>query len=226
MALRALFDDMIAYFQPVKKDDGKYLRYLLYAGLGLGMLGLTVWGYRWYRVTKEEQAQEVFSSCMREYDRAEQDPSLWGNAELVFRLGAEQNQGSSMLPYFLAYQAEALLRMGKDVEARDVMDRAVAQMSSSSPIYSLYATKQALMMMDAAEADVQTKGLEKLTKLAHDDANLNRDMALYYLGLYHWAHDDIANARVVWADLAPLAQQEPTSPWARRAQEKIEQVVA
>lgn len=224
MALRVLFNNFSTYFQPMKKNSYKYVSYAGYSFFALALLAVCFWGYRWYRIGQEEKAQEVFSSCMREYERAEQDATLWPNAELMFRLGLEQNKSSSMAPYFLAYQAEALLNMGKMSEARVSMKKAVDALSSSSPVATLYATKYALMMMDADESDIQKQGLDDLQRIANDTVRADRDMALYYLGLYYWSQEDVDKARTVWSELLPLVTAEPASPWAQLAAQKIEQL--
>lgn len=195
-----------------------------YVGLAVAtavLLTAGIAGYRWHRANKEQKAQEAFSSCMREYQRAERDSTLWPNAELVFKLAIEQNPNSTFTPSLLAYQAEALIQMSKPNEALECMNKAVALLSTSSELYHLYATKQALMMMDAIDESVKEKGLSALTALANNKANSVRDMAQYYLGLYSWAHDDIEKARAVWSELLPLTEAEPASPWAERAAQKL-----
>ena len=202
------------------------MRYVGLAVASIVLIAGGIGGYRWYRLNKEQKAQEVFSSCMHEYERAEKDPSLWANTELVFRLALEQNQNTALTPSLLAYQAESLLRMNKPEQALDCMNKAVALLPTRSDLYNLYATKQALMMMDAADQAVKDNGLASLTTLAQDVKNSTRDMALYYLGLYHWAQDDAEKARTAWTELLPLADADPASPWAQRAAQKIEQLVA
>lgn len=200
------------------------IRYLGFAAAGIVLVAGAIGGYHWYRLNKEQKAQEAFSSCMREYERSERDASLWPNTELVFRLALEQNQNTSMTPTLLAYQAEALLHMNKPEQALACMGSAVDQLPKNSDIYHLYATKYALMMMDAADETLKEKGLALLTTLAHEKTNMTRDMALYYLGLYYWTRDDAQQARATWSELVPMAEKEPVSPWAERAMQKIEQL--
>lgn len=229
MALRAMITDLYYNFFPSHKPSVYNNLYVRVAGIVCGITliaGLGVWGYRWHRTGREQKAQEAFSSCVREFERAEQDQNLWGNAELVFRLGYEQNKSSSLAPYFLAFQAEALLHIDKRAEALSCMAKAVAALSTSSPVYNAYATKLALMKMDAPEPETQQQGLSELTKLAQNTNNNSRDMALYYLGLYYWTSDDLVKARETWNDLLPFAEGEFASPWARLALHKVEQIVA
>ncbi|MBS1986889.1 hypothetical protein JST99_03080 [Candidatus Dependentiae bacterium] len=197
------------------------MRYVGLAVTSVVLVAAGFAGYRWHRANKEQKAQEAFSSCMREYQRAERDPNLWPNAELVFKLAIEQNPSSSFTPSLLAYQAETLVQMGKPEQALECMNKAVELLSTSSELYHLYATKQALMMMDAADDSTKEKGLAVLTTLANNSTNNVRDMAQYYLGLYSWVHDDIATARAVWSELLPLAEADPASPWAERAAQKL-----
>lgn len=224
MSLRSMFATLYAYVRPVKKQTRSYVLYIGSFVLCATLVLLGVFGYRLYKTNKEEKAQEVFSACMHEYDKAERDEKLWPNAELVFRLGFQENGSTAMAPYFLAFQAEALLHMDKFEQARTCMEQAVS-LSYGTPIYYLYATKHALMMMDDAETSNVQKGLDMLDRLAQDEKNSTRDMALYYLGLYHWEKDEREKATKTWDLLAQLTIKEPASPWAQLALEKSEHIV-
>jgi len=200
------------------------IRYVCLAVAGIVLLAAGIGGYRWHRLNKQEKAQEAFASCMREYERAERDATLWPNAQLVFRLALEKNQNTNLTPTLLAYQAETLLHMNKPEEALASMTKAVEQLPASSDLYHLYATKQALMMIDSADQTVKEKGFALLTKVAHDTTNMTRDMALYYVGLYYWTQDELEKAGTVWSELLALTEKAPASPWAERARQKIEQL--
>ncbi len=78
--------------------------------------------------------------------------------------------------------------------------------------------------MDADESDIQKQGLDDLQRIANDTVRADRDMALYYLGLYYWSQEDVDKARTVWSELLPLVTAEPASPWAQLAAQKIEQL--
>lgn len=225
MSLRSMFTTLYAYVRPVKKQTHPYVLYIGSFVVCASFVLLGIFGYRLYKTNKEEKAQEVFSACMHEYDKAERDEKLWPNAELVFRLGFEQNNATSMAPYFLAFQAEALLHMDKFEQACACMEKAVSLVTYATPIYYLYATKYALMMMDDAETSTIQKGLDMLDRLAQDTKNTTRDMALYYLGLYHWEKDEREQATKAWDLLAQLTTKEPASPWAKLALEKSEHIV-
>jgi tetratricopeptide (TPR) repeat protein len=222
MVFRATIDKLYFYFSPKKQNQTTYIYSIGAAICLIALIAAGVGGWRWYRFNQGQKAQETFSSCIREYERAEQDPTLWPNAELVFRLAIEQHPHTTLTPSLLAFQAEALLHMNKPEQALTCMKEAVTLLPQSSILYTLYATKYALMMMDAPEIPMQQEGLNSLTQLAQDTTNNNRDMALYFLGLYYWADDNTEKARTIWSELLPLATAQPASPWAQRAAEKIE----
>jgi hypothetical protein len=96
-------------------------------------------------------------------------------------------------------------------------------MKSSSPLYTLYATKRALIAIDLGKEE----GLEQLKTLGYDENNKQRDVALYYLGLYYWSNNDIDGARQVWETLVSLKKADPkaTSEWMNMADKKLEQIV-
>lgn len=69
------------------------------------------------------------------------------------------------------------------------------------------------------------RGLEELIKLANEELNPNRDMALYYLGEYYWSQNEPQKARISWQYLQDVAQfgKSPTpSPWFELVKSRIE----
>lgn len=220
MTSNSMMSKLYSLFAPSKERNTRYVRVLVIVAVIVLVVGLSIFGYRWYRLNQEERAQEAFSACMNEYEKAERDEKLWPNAELVFRQGYQENSSTAIAPHFLAFQAEALSRMNKPEEARMAMEKAASLLSSSSPVYHMYKTKHALMMLEAADATVSQKGLELLIQQAHDETNANRDMALYYLGLYYLEKDELQKAIIEWKTLKQVASQTPESPWAQLALEK------
>jgi len=209
-----------------KSHSYKYMRHIGIAIGGLVVASGLFLGHRWYAVNREQKAQEVFAGCVAEFERAERDANLWPNAELVFHLGYEHHAGSNLGPYFKVFEAEAQVHQGKQSEARVTMEQAVSQLAKHSPVYHVYETKLALMLIDSDNAQDKQRGIATLEKLANNTCNLNRDMAQYYAGLYYWSANDEAKARTAWHDLLPLAQAEVASPWARLAADKIAQLPA
>ncbi len=197
-----------------------YIRWIALACLGLVVLGGVYFGYSWYVTKREQAAQKIFSECMHEYMEAYSGQTAWVNVQELSKLGYEQHASSSMAPYFLALQADALVQENKKQEAVAVLDTMLAHMSSTSPVYGVYQLKRALLMLDTDDA----LGLEQLKKLAQNSSNKNRDAALYYLGLYHWSKDSFDQARESWQELVDLMHnQEANSPWAVLAQKKLQQ---
>lgn len=196
--------------------------------LAAGMLiGGSFYGYRWNNERKEKNAQKMFADCMHDYAKAQKDSKWWSHAEQLFKLGYEENSSTNLAPYFLVYQADALVHQGKQEEAVRVMDEAMKKMPRSSSVYTLYETKHALMHLDMpAEKDKQA-GLTKLIALSKDDQNIFRDQALYYVGLYHWSKNDLMQAKQIWQELAAMqsSARADRSPWAAMAEQKIQQIV-
>lgn len=220
MTLNSMMSRLYTFFAPTKERNTRYIRALVIVAVVALAGGLSIFGYRWYRLNQEERAQETFSACMNEYEKAERDEKLWPNAELVFRQGYQENSSTAIAPHFLAFQAEALSRMSKPQEARVAMEKAASLLSSNSPVYHMYKTKYALMMLDDADATVAQKGLALLIQQADDETNANRDMALYYLGLYYLENDELQKATTEWNRLAQVTSQAPESPWAQLVLEK------
>ncbi|HSW73629.1 MAG TPA: hypothetical protein VLG71_00575 [Candidatus Limnocylindria bacterium] len=192
----------------------------------LVVLGLCWWGYSWYSAQKEKAAQQAFADCVQEYEQAQAGQVQWPKVEQLSKLSYDNHSGSNMAPYFLALQAEALLKQQKADEAIVVLDKVVSVMPSGSPVYALHATKRALVKLDRTEEAMHAAGLQELTTLAYDQNNNNRDMALYYLGLYHWIHNDLDKAKKEWFELLNLQKKEEgsPSPWAVLAQDKLRNI--
>lgn len=181
------------------------------------------WGYKKYVMHREQAAQKVFADCMHEYTMVLAGNGTWENVEELSRVGYEDHKNSNLAPYFLALQADALLAQNKQEEAAKIFDTLLTSLPKKSPLYSLYATKRALINIDRGEsAGAATMGLEQLKALADDTKNLQRDVALYYLGLYYWSENSIQEAQKAWQELIDMQQdQKVPSPWAARAREKM-----
>jgi len=185
--------------------------------------------YKVHVTSREQAAQKTFSECLEEYykimngDKSEQ----WQEVERAFALGYERHKSANLAPYFLAFQAEALVQQKKQPEAIALMDTLLSSLSHSSPLYANYATKRALMKLDLADdAEYQKIGLQELTLLAHDKNNNAKDLALFYLGYYFWSNNDFAGAKKEWTELTELNQKEAKYPsvWAQLAQMKLQQL--
>lgn len=203
----------------------RYSKELAIGAIAALALGGAYYGYRWYNAGQEEVAQRMFAQNVQEYDRAVQEGKKedWASIEAIFKLGYSQYSGSSLAPYFLVYQAQALIKQDKMQEAKEVLDKAVSSMSSSSPLQPLYAMKLALMTMDT---DAKA-GIDQLQTLANDSSNKFSDAAAYYLGEYYWTHNEGGKAKEVWQKMIETTKTDKKlgqSPWAAMAQTTLEQV--
>ena len=183
------------------------------------------WGYKWWNQQREAAAQKSFSECLYTYQEALQGKDeSWSNAATLLGIGYEQHKSSALAPYFLVFCADALFKDGQKEEALEKLDRAIQTLPKSSPLLSLYKTKQALIHLD--DSWTQEAGLQELKALADDEGNSNRDMALYYLGLYYWTQDKVNDAQMIWQQLVDAFKHEKfgASPWAARAKTKLETI--
>lgn len=194
----------------------------------IGLVGVTgFYGYRWYQAGGQGQAQQVFAECMEEFQKAvsSKTTDAWLNVDMVAKLGHEQHGSSKYGPYFLALRAHAAMQQGKTTQALQVMEQAIQTMSKSDPLILLYKTKFALMKLDDTDTATQKEGLSELQKLAADTNNVNRDAALYYIGSFHWVHNELDMAKQYWNKLLELTSGEHKSPWAMQAEQLLQQVV-
>jgi len=190
--------------------------------LGL-MSGGMYFGYSVYRLHKNKEAQKILSVCLEEYMRAMNGAvELWPTVEMNCQLGYDQHKGSSLAPYFLAVKIKALVYQGKHDEVQKLTDVMMRDFSPSSPLYHIYQIQEALIQIDSDDVSVMQKGLDTLKRLSEDKKSDNRDLALYYLGLYHWSHNQVADAQDLWQE---LVDQFATSPWAHQVSIKLKQIV-
>lgn len=210
-----------------KPQRSPYLKYV-FIGSGIVLVsGILFFMYRWYVSYRERAAQRVFAQYVTEYRRAYQQGTGWGAVQDLFQLGADQQSGSYLHPYFLAFQADALLKEGKKDEALAVLDKVVASLRSNDPVAPLFKMKHALLQIDMPDAAVQQVGLQSLINLAHDETNKFRDAAQFFLGDYYWAQDNMSEAQNVWSALVQSQHDidmVAVSPWARQAQQKLAQI--
>lgn len=230
MALKAFknVDEQILSFFDINPSPTarRAIRALTIGAIVTLAITASLWGYSYYGAYRAKNAQKELASCIELYEKAASagaTAALWPSVEMACKLGYERHSGSSLAPYFLSYQADALIKQNKIDEAITVMGAMVSDLSKSSPLYSMYATKYALMQMDATDSAVRAAGLQTLAKLAEDTQNAQRDEALYYVGLYNWHNNDLAQAKEAWQKLVdiPAETQEKASPWASLVVERL-----
>jgi len=196
----------------------RYVQMIMLAILLAVVSGGMYVGYTFYNSYRNQQAQQELSVCIEEYLRAVSGAGeLWPTVEMNCQLGYEHNSSSDLAPYFVSLQVQALLHQNKQEDVPALLDTMMRKLSSSSPLYHLYKTQKALIELDLGTEN----GLVSLQALAEDQKNTNRDIALYYLGLYYWSHDQVEQAQKPWKE---LVEQFAASPWSQSVAIKLQQV--
>ena len=94
--------------------------------------------------------------------------------------------------------------------------------SPTSPFYSLYRIKYALLLLEEKESEEGVKILE------HESQSSNKynDLALYYLGSYYWANNKKDKAKDAWQQLVDQQKGEgpEVSPWVAVVKPKLDQI--
>ena len=194
--------------------------------LGLAALIIVGWyGYRYYRIQKEQSASTILADCLNEYEQATQGKGQLADVARMCEAGYQKFSNTKTAAYLLAIEIDSLLGMQKKEEALQKLDFMITHIGSGSPLYTLYKTKQALLKLDMGT----DAALADLEQLAHNSKNSNNDIAQYYLGLYYYNHDQLEKARAEWAPLAlheKVTENQARSPWVQLAQEKMNGLLA
>lgn len=181
--------------------------------------------YRSYQAQKEGAAQIIFAECIAEFDRAQKDPAVWPDVEIAARAGYKRHSGTALAPYFLALQAQALVAQDKLNDALVIYDQLLSSIPASSPFLYLYKIKAALVKMDVDA--LANEGFAELQALAQDIKNTYKDEALFYVGNHYWFKGELDQAKATWKNLVEQFGNQTgmgESPWALRAQEKLNQI--
>lgn len=141
------------------------------------------------------------------------------DSERAFLAGSVAHKSSSLYPFFLAFQADALIRLGKLVEAAEQLDSALAAMDKRNPLYYLYALKTALVNIDTKDATREQRGRVLLDSLSTDVANPLQEMALVYSGLDARARGEKSLALTKFNDV--LARSKKDSFWRQLVEMKL-----
>ncbi len=200
------------------------------AAIGILIVGAGIYfGYRWYAVSREQQAQKVFSEYIQDYGLAHKanNPAEWQRVEALFAYGHNAYRSTNIAPYFLAMQADVQLKQGKHDEALATLHTLIADLPSSSPMAPLFKTKHALIALDNKDEAIRNTGLQELVAVARDTQYGYNDMALFYLGRYYWSQNNIDEAKKIWQELVDMRVSDQTaapSPWVQEAQQKLKQL--
>jgi hypothetical protein len=205
------------------------MRYLRYGAVGVLILIVLVslfFARRFFVSYREQNAQKALALCLTDIMSAQRATQPdWGMVEAQCAHAASDNSSSNLKPYFMALQAEALIKAGNTTQALVIMDTVIASMSTHDPLMPLFALKRALMQLDASQQEVQERGLVHLQNLAADTSNVCADAAQFYVGYYYWTRDQLDKAQEAWQKLEAQQYTQPgmRSPWADLARSKMVQ---
>ncbi len=204
----------------IMSDKRLYYGALLAVGLGLVTGGW--FAYRWFQIGKERAAYKELAESIDAYERittlADADAEL-KDSERAFRAGADAHHSSVLYPFFLAFEADTLISLGKVNEAAAQLDKAVKAMDQQHPLYYLYALKAALVKIDTQDATLEKEGRASLDTLASSAANPLQDMALYYGGRDADTKGDRARAAAKYKEI--IAHGKKDSYWYQLADAKV-----
>lgn len=220
-----MFHEVSEYFFPERKSFWQKYNYYLIGGGVVLLAGAGFYGYRMYTKQRNAEAFGVLGRYIERYLNEKKGGARLDDGAL--ELESQAFSGSAASPYFSAYQAHDLLAQGKLVEAATLLKKAVATMPASSPLTALYNVKLALVQLDIGDQASRDEGLKSLKAIAEHQSSPAWDVAVYYLGRYAWVHDDVNEAKKIWAEAlavvekaraAGVASRYSESPWLARAQ--------
>lgn len=224
LTVQNFFDSLVSCV----KDPEKYNRYIWLALYGLicAILVTTAFvGKNWYIASRERSAEKDLSSYITQYHNAmSSENASWGQIASLFAVGYAQHARSYLAPYFLMYQADALLQEKNFEEALSVMKKALDEASESNAFYELMRTKYYLMILDIPEHSEHDQALKVLYEIGSDKTNNFFEIALFYLARYHFVHHNLEEARTLWQELCATAVDENPSPFVQEAEEYLQLV--
>jgi predicted negative regulator of RcsB-dependent stress response len=201
----------------------KYTNHIIMAVLIVLLAASVYGGYMFWVKQKNRSAQKDFGMLMMEYHKVvrEKNPD-WSTLIEKFQDGYNRHANSALAPCFLAYQARILGAQDKQDEAIELLTQVVT-MSNASPLHDLYVMEKALLVLDQADDQAKQVALQELTDLANNVQNQFNDSALFYLGRYYWANDQIELARDVWQRLVDSQRDEKVaaSPWVQQVKDNL-----
>jgi len=222
----------------IKENQNKIL-----AGIGaIALMFGLFYGYSYYKRYKEERAHRSFVAALEYFnapvkkdgetpaedlsflDKKEfkTETEKWEKVESVFKQGYENNSGSGIASMFLTYRSEALLKLGKFLEAIESLQLGISKMKNEK-VKSYFKVKLALMLIDTKDKNMVDEGLQILKNISLDENNISHDLALYQIGQYYWNSKNFEEAKNYWNQLLlkyGKTEKRP-SPWVEIAKERL-----
>lgn len=224
LSIQTFFESLVASLRDPQKYN-LYLRYALYGLIFALLLGGMFLGRNWYIASRERAAEKDLSAYITQYYNAmAAEQPQWDQVASLFEVGYSQHTSSYLAPYFLMYQADALLQQGSLEDALKVMNIALQISSESSPFYQLIRTKYYLTILDVPEHPERDLALTTLYEIGSDKTNSFFEIALFYLARYHFVHHNLQEARTLWQELCATAVDENPSPFVQEAEEYLQLV--
>ncbi len=234
---------LIKWFDDVLKKVKVYQQLLIIAALGVIILSAAIFGYAFYKNKVRAAAYKDFMSAIQYYDGAvkskktssnypgvkqfESENDKWVQTEQVFGQGYQNYKNTELAPAFLAFQAEALLNLGKVEQAIKIFKDVVNQVKSEE-IKDSYKVKIALINMDNKDAKIQSDALNELIAIANNDNSVANEIALYQVGSYFWTQKKYNEAKNYWQRLLvkTTAKSGQASVFAGEVREKLSLISA
>jgi len=239
--MESVKNPLIAWLSKIYNYCISHKKEAVIAGSILVAIIILVVGYVFYMSSLQKRAHRSFVDALKYFDSnivekqdAKEDflnldeftfynqESKWSKVAQVFQQGYEQNKGAGVAPMFLAYQSQALLNLGKQIEAINVLRQAVKLMPSST-LKTYYRVKLSLMQIDSENKDMVNDGVSILKEISLDQKNPTHDMVLYRLGEYYWYEKNFDEAKNYWNQLILKYGKsvEKPSAWVELARPKL-----
>ena len=206
------------------------------------VLSAGTFSYFYYKQNREEKAFRALTSSLEYFeapitkaeDRRDDDLSIfekkefsneqekWEKVESIFREEYNNFKNSNIAPFFLAYQAEALIKLGKLKDAVEALEIAIPKITDNNA-KSFYKVKLALIQISTKEEMLIQTGLGALKSMASEENNPTHDLVLYYLGEYYWHQKNFKESKNYWNQLILKYDQDSKhpSPWSLEAKKKL-----
>lgn len=230
----SLFEDVLEYYKGI----------IITLVVGT-VVGLCIYGYSSYRTSKNQNAYKTFMECMRYFDAPVNDKQKSGDIDIdtihfasreekwekvasIFNKAYYDNPSNGISPFFLAFEAEALLNQGKRDRAVELLSQATLEIKDPV-LKSYYSLKLALMKLDSTDNEAHRQsGFDMLRALAEDSQNQVQDAALFYLGSHFWYERNFELAKNYWNQLLLSCgpDSKNPSPWAEQAKEKLKLITS
>jgi len=220
-----------------KKYSAKYVREVL---IGLGISVALVGGYflhQWHIHHREQNAFVALVDVVESFSHSqklaqgfdqkkdkEKIEKAWNDTETFLDALYKEHQGSYLAPHFLLYKSQIILEKEGDVDkARELLEKALTQISKKSELYSLFNMTRIKMSFDSEKKEVQEASLKDLIAISQSPSDVAYQEALYVLGVYYISVGDESKAQESWKRLVDSADKDAIlfSPWVKLAKDKI-----